>query len=72
MLLISMTQEKILSSNTAKEQKVVEFKDNPLSVKLTSESSIMLDDIVNYLQINKSNAIRMAISKLHKEIFEGD
>lgn len=64
-----MAQEKILSSNTAKENKVVKFNDNPLSVKLTSESNLMLEDIVNYLQINKSNAIRMAISKLHKEIF---
>ena len=35
MLLISMTQEKILISNTVKEQKVVEFKDNVVVVACT-------------------------------------
>lgn len=66
-LLISMIKEKVLGSTTA-ENEFGEFENNPVSVKLTAESRIMLDDIVNYLQINQSNAVRMAISKLHKDI----
>jgi len=64
-----MIKENVLSSNTIKkENELVEFENNPVSVKLTAESRIMLNDIVNYLQINQSNAVRMAISKLHKDI----
>ena len=71
MLVNNMIQQEMLSSNTAKkENPLVEFESNTLSVKLTSESREMLDDIVKYLQINRSNAVRMAISKLHKDIIE--
>lgn len=62
-----MIKEKVLGSTTA-ENEFGEFENNPVSVKLTAESRAMLDDIVNYLQINQSNAVRMAISKLHKDI----
>lgn len=71
MLVNNMIQQEMLSSNTAKKgNPLVEFESNTLSVKLTSESREMLDDIVKYLQINRSNAVRMAISKLHKDIIE--
>lgn len=71
MLVNIMINEKVLSSNTAKKgNQLVEFESNALSVKLTSQSREMLDDIVNYLQINRSNAVRMAISTLHKDIIK--
>ena len=71
MLVNIMINEKVLSSNTAKKgNQLVEFESNTLSVKLTSQSREMLDEIVNYLQINRSNAVRMAISTLHKDIIK--
>lgn len=69
-----MNEENVVGSTTAREEiEFGEFEDTPLSVKLTAEGRHQLDDIVNYLQINPSNAVRMAISKLHKDIItEGD
>lgn len=66
-----MNKENVLSSTTARE--FGKFENSPLSVKLTAESRQQLEEIVNYLQINPSNAVRMAISTLHKDIIkEGD
>ena len=66
-----MIKENVVGSTTARE--FGKFEDTPLSVKLTAEGRHQLEDIVNYLQINPSNAVRMAISKLHKDIIlEGD
>jgi hypothetical protein len=62
-----MYGKNVLGSTTA-ENEFGEFEDTPLSVKLTAEGRHQLQDIVEYLQINQSNAVRMAISKLHKDI----
>jgi hypothetical protein len=61
-----MYEKNVLGSTTARE--FGKFEDTPLSVKLTAEGRHQLQDIVEYLQINQSNAVRMAISKLHKDI----
>ena len=64
-----MKKKDVAGSTTArKENEFGEYEDTPLSVKLTAEGRQQLEDIVNYLQINPSNAVRMAISKLHKDI----
>ena len=69
-----MIEQNVLNSITEKKEiELVEFENNALSVKLTNEGRQQLEDIVSYLQINQSNAVRMAISKLHKDIMkEGD
>lgn len=66
-----MFKKDVVGSTTAQEENEFgEFEDTPLSVKLTTEGRHQLEDIVNYLQINPSNAVRMAISKLHKDIIK--
>lgn len=66
-----MNEQNVLGSTTArKENEFGEYEDTPLSVKLTIEGRQQLEDIVNYLQINPSNVVRMAISKLHKDIIK--
>ena len=65
-----MIEKKVFGSTTVNEENdSVEFEPHPLSVKLTASGRQQLDDIVRYYQVNQSNVIRMAISKLHKEIF---
>ena len=63
-----MVKENVVGSTTARE--FGKFENSPLSVKLTNEGRQQLEDIVSYLQINQSNAVRMAISKLHKDIIK--
>lgn len=66
-----MIEQNVLNSITEKKEiELVEFENNALSVKLTNEGRQQLEDIVSYLQINQSNAVRMAISKLHKDIIK--
>jgi hypothetical protein len=68
-----MNKKNVTENNTKEIRKsTVDFNEKPISIKLTPDTEEMLDYIMKYNQVNKSNAIRMAISRMYWSMTKGE